>query len=84
VALDAQATEYARGKADALGEVSTLRDAAAALPRVQADLAKTRAALQEQLVRASSFHESDMLDRRVVKKLLVGGWVGWRLGESCV
>ena len=71
VAGDAQASEYARGRSEAAAEAAPLRDAAAAVPRLQADLAKTRAALQEQLVRASSFDESEMLDRRVVKKLLV-------------
>jgi hypothetical protein len=71
IAGDTQASEYARGRSEAAAEAAPLRDAAAAVPRLQADLAKTRAALQEQLVRASSFDESEMLDRRVVKKLLV-------------
>jgi hypothetical protein len=70
-AVTAQAAEYERGRHDGNEASAPLREKAAMLERVQADLAKTRAALQEQLIRASSFNESEMLDRRIVKKLLV-------------
>ena len=70
-ATAAQSVEYERGKREALEAMAEFRDRAAAADKLQQELAKTRAALQEQLVRASSFNESEMLDRRVVKKLLV-------------
>jgi hypothetical protein len=64
-------SEYARGRREESDAAAGLRERAAAADRLEADLARSMAALQEQLMRASSFDESQMLDRRIVKKLFV-------------
>jgi chromosome segregation ATPase len=63
--------QYERGRADGVAEFASVKEAASTLPRVQAELAKTKQALQEQLHRVASLTDSEMLDRRVIRKLLV-------------
>ena len=65
------AQEAARGYADAMAATKDARAAASTVPTLHAELDRVRRALQEQLARAASADASELIDRRIVRKMLV-------------
>ena len=64
-------SEYDRGRTEALGECAGLRAEAERVPGLEEELVKLRKALEEQLARAASADATEMVDRRVIRKLMV-------------